>query len=149
MNTVTDEFGSNLRFETIEFCVDGDGGNPNFVFVAFVGMIDAGRATEHDFEHQRHEKSRKAKYARIVFRRYPKTVCRVVRRGGVVERGFAAGRRRGIFVQNGRNLVVGTHIASFQVRRVKKWGIIPLITQAFLRWKILPDLTELPALSTH
>ena len=50
MNAVTDEFGGDVRFETIEFCVDGDGRNANFVFVAFVGMIDAGRAPEHDFD---------------------------------------------------------------------------------------------------
>ena len=31
----------------------------------------------------------------------------------------------------------------------KKMGIIPLITQAFLWWKILPNLTELPAFSIY
>jgi hypothetical protein len=54
-NAIPDEFGGDTRFEIFEFIVHGTNRNTDFVFMTSMGMVDGGRASEYDFEHEHHE----------------------------------------------------------------------------------------------
>ena len=65
-DTVSDKFGGNIRFETIEFVVHRFERNVDVVLMSLKGMMNGGRGFEYDFEHQGHER-RKQESTLILF----------------------------------------------------------------------------------
>jgi hypothetical protein len=116
-NAVSNEFGGDVRFEILEFVVHGVDGNADFVFMASVGMVDGGGASEDDFEQESHEIGEEEVAFVLFFGGIYEKFVEFFGREESLEDDSHEDGEGGVLFKIVENLVVSVHVDSFQAGR--------------------------------